>query len=105
MPLPDFDQLYRQVDARPARMPVTAVERLTGRFSKHLAEFPGTGVPGRRIDSSFLLPKISCCLTRMLPTSEGTACTPKSASRLNTNSSMFSMKVINREGKEDVTAL
>ena len=47
MPLPDFDQLYPQADARPARVPVTAVERPTGRFSKRLAEFPGTGVPGR----------------------------------------------------------
>ena len=46
MPLPDFDQLYPQADARPA-VPVTAVERPTGRFSKGLAEFPGTGVPGR----------------------------------------------------------
>ena len=30
MPLPDFDQLYRQADARPARVPVTAVGRPTG---------------------------------------------------------------------------
>jgi len=43
MPLPDFDQLYRQADARPARVPVTAVERPTGRFSKRLAEFPDVG--------------------------------------------------------------
>lgn len=53
-------------------------------------------VSENRVDSSILLPRISCCLTGMLPTSGGAACARRSASRRNTNCSKFFANVISR---------